>query len=106
MVEEKIIVIGDDEIITMLGLIGIDGIILEEPSDFLKVFHQLTNDLTISMIIIAVDLPEKTFDLLIDYKLNKRRPFIFYMPNIFNLRENSKDFFLNKIFGSISKLIL
>ena len=106
MVEQKIMVIGDDEIITMLGLIGIDGIVLEESGKFLNLFHQLINDLSVSMIIIAVDLPEKTIDFLIDYKLNKRRPLIFYMPNIFNLSEDSRDFFINKIFGSINKLIL
>ena len=99
-------VIGDDEIITMLGLIGIDGIVLEETSNFMKIFQELINNMAISMIIIAMDLPDSVIDYLIDFKLNKRRPFVFYMPNIFTLNEDSKDFFINKIFGSINKLLL
>lgn len=106
MVEQKIMVIGDDEIITMLGLIGIDGIVLEETGNFMKIFQQLVSDLSISMIIIAADLPDNVIDFLIDFKLNRRRPFIFYMPNIFTLKADSKDFFINKIFGSINKLLL
>jgi vacuolar-type H+-ATPase subunit F/Vma7 len=105
MVEQKIFAIGDDETITMFGLIGIDGIALEDPGDFLKEFHKVANDVSISMIIIVIDLPDNIIDFLIDYKLNKRRPFIFYMPDIFNLQESNKDYVLNKAYTAINKLV-
>ena len=105
MVEQKIFVIGDDETVTMLGLIGINGIALQESEDFLKIFQKVVSDVSISMVIIMSDLPDDIIDFLIDYKLNKRRPFIFYMPDIFNLQKESKDYILNKIYGAINKLI-
>ncbi|NHJ24421.1 MAG: hypothetical protein EAX89_07600 [Candidatus Lokiarchaeota archaeon] len=105
MVEQRIFALGDDETVTMLGLIGIDGITLEDTGDFLKEFNKLTNDQSISMIIIVIDLPNDIIDYLIDYKLNKRRPFIFYMPDIFNLQEDSKEYILNRVYGAINKLV-
>ncbi|MFW9950119.1 MAG: V-type ATP synthase subunit F [Candidatus Thorarchaeota archaeon] len=105
MVEQKIFVLGDDETVTMLGLIGIDGIALEDTGDFLKEFNRLVNDTSISMIIIVLDLPDDIIEFLIDYKLNKRRPFIFYIPDIFNLQEEFKDRILNNVYGAFNKLI-
>ncbi len=105
MVEQRIFALGDDETVTMLGLIGIDGIALEDTGDFLKKFNKLTNDQSISMIIIVIDLPNDIIDYLIDYKLNKRRPFIFYVPDIFNLQEDSKEYILNRVYGAINKLV-
>ncbi len=106
MPEQKIFVIGNDETVTMLELIGIDGLILSENDDFLKEFNKITNDPSISLIIIAIDLPEKIVDYLIDFKLNRRIPFIFYIPDIFNIEPKAMDLLINRIYRSIGKILI
>ena len=44
MPEQKIHVIGYDEIVLLLGLLGIEGTILESSEQFMPTFNQLTND--------------------------------------------------------------
>ncbi|MFX1572943.1 MAG: V-type ATP synthase subunit F [Promethearchaeota archaeon] len=105
MPEQKIYVLGKDEIVTMLGLLGIEGKVINENDDFLKEFNNLVSNPSIIMIIIALDLADDTIDFLIDFKLNIRKPFIFYLPNIFQLDDDSKDLFLTKINESIRGIL-
>ena len=105
MPEQKIHVLGSDEIVLLLGLLGIEGTIIEQDEEFLKKFDNLTNDSSISMIIIAIDLSENIIDFLIDFKINRRKPFIFYMPDIFTIDEGKNDMLLKKVYESIEKIL-
>jgi len=105
MPNQKICVIGDEEIVLLLGLLGIDGIILENANNFLKEFNKLVNDLTIGMVLIAMELPEETTRILFDFKLNNRRPFIFILPNVFKLNIEEKNIFFAKIENVLKKII-
>ncbi|MFX1317444.1 MAG: hypothetical protein ACFE9T_16400, partial [Promethearchaeota archaeon] len=77
----------------------------KENDDFLKEFNNLVNDPQIFMIIISLDLSDTILDFLIDFKINKRKPFIFYIPDIFNLDNSSKNLFLTRVYESINKII-
>jgi vacuolar-type H+-ATPase subunit F/Vma7 len=105
MSEQKIHVIGDDESVLMFGLLGIEGTILSENENFRKEFNKLINDAKIDMIIVALDLPEDMIEFLVDFKLNKRKPFVFYLPDIFNLDLEQKDILLKKVYESIGKIL-
>lgn len=105
MSEQKIHVLGYDYIVSMLGLLGIDGTVVKENDDFQKEFNNLINNPSINMIIISLKLPSYIEDFLVNFKLNKRKPFIFYLPEIFNLEVITKDLFLNKIYESIGNIL-
>ncbi|MHA1489617.1 MAG: V-type ATP synthase subunit F [Promethearchaeota archaeon] len=106
MSENKIHIIGDNEIISMLGLLGTEGTIITEITDFMKEFNKLINNSSISMIIIAMNLPENLIDFLIDFKLNRRKPFLFYLPDLFSMSDDNKDIFISKIYESLGKLLI
>lgn len=105
MSEQKIHVLGYDYIVSMLGLLGIEGTVIKESDDFQKEFSDLIKKPTIDMIIISLKLPSEIEDFLLNFKLNKRKPFIFYLPEIFNLDVIPKDLFLDKIYESIGKIL-
>ncbi|TXT61592.1 MAG: ATP synthase (F/14-kDa) subunit [Promethearchaeota archaeon] len=105
MPEKRIHIIGTDDIVLMLGLLGMEGTTVENSSDFMKEFERLTEDSSISLIIIAIDLPEDIIDQLINFKLNNRRPFIFYLPNIFKEEIDERGALLKNIYGSIERLL-
>ena len=105
MPDQKIHVLGNDEIVSMLGLLGLEGTVIKEHKEFLKEFSTLANNPQIIMIIISLDLPENLIDFLIDFKLNRRKPFIFYLPDIFTLDSESENLFLTKIYETISKIL-
>jgi vacuolar-type H+-ATPase subunit F/Vma7 len=103
MPEQKIIVIGDEEIIILLGLFGIEGIPMKSDVDFIKTFESLTLNDEIGMIIIALDLSEENSNYLIDFKTNKHSPFILYLPDIF--KENlDRDVLFKGLFKTINKI--
>lgn len=105
MSDQEIYVIGYDEIVLLLGLLGIQGSVLENSDEFMEIFKNLINNPSIGMIIIALELPSDIIDYLIDFKLNNRRPFIFYLPDIFQLNIEKNNIFLKKISKTISNII-
>lgn len=105
MVDQKIHVLGYDEIVLMLGLLGIEGTTVENVNDFMQIFNDLIKKPTIGMIIIAIDLPDDITEFLIDFKLNNRRPFIFFLPDLFETNIEKEDVLINKILIIIGKLI-
>lgn len=105
MSEEKIHIIGNDECVLMFGLLGIEGTITNENENFMKQFNKLINDTKIDMIIVALDLSEDIIEYLVDFKLNKRKPFVFYLPDIFNLDLEQKDILLGKVYESIGRIL-
>lgn len=105
MVGQKIHVIGSDEIVILLGLIGIEGTVIEDSNDFLSIFNNLKKNTSIGMIIIAIPIPIDLVDFIIDFKLNNKTPFIFYLPDIFQINIENEDIFYKKILESIGKII-
>jgi len=105
MPEQKIHVIGNDEIVLLLGLLGIDGTILESSEQFMPIFNQLIDNPSIGMIIIGLDLNEEIINYLVDFKLNNRIPLVYLLPDIFKTDVDDMDIFLNIIRNSIGKII-
>ncbi|MFW9937533.1 MAG: V-type ATP synthase subunit F [Candidatus Thorarchaeota archaeon] len=105
MPEQQIHVIGTDEIITLLGLLGINGTVIDDNKDFMKQFNELVENPAIYLIIIALDLPNNIIETLIDFKLNRRKPFIFYLPNLFTSNHETKDLFISKVSKSLGKIL-
>ena len=106
MFDEEVHVIGDEDIVLMLGLMGLKGTIVDNQEDFLKKFNDLINRPKIGMIIIALQLPHEVIDFLLDFKLNNRSPFIFILSDVFQPNIERDDIILNKIFDAISDIVL
>ena len=106
MADQEILVISnDDDIVLLLGLLGVSSHLISGTEGFLNEFNKIIKNPSIGIIIIALELPSDVIDYLIDFKLNNRRPFVFYLPNIFQSEVEKNNVFLNKIFKSISKII-
>jgi len=105
MPDQKIYVLGSEDIVLLFGLLGIEGNIIENTEDFLKIFNKIIKDPLIAMIIISINLPDDVIEFLIDFKLNNRSPFIFFLPDIFEPDIETKDKVLNKIQKSIMEII-
>ena len=106
MPEENIHIIGYDEIVLLYELLGIDGTILDDPNNFLDEFNKLIKKPSIGIIFIALNLPDNIIDYLIDFKLNNKKPFIYYIPDIFEPKIEQEDPFLKKISKIIGKIII
>jgi len=105
MADQEVIILGSEEHVLMLAMLGIEGKIIEKSEEFLKVFRDLINKPSIGMIIIALDLPKDITNYLIDFKINNRRPFIFVMPDLFKTEIDKEDLVLNRILDAISDII-
>ena len=62
MLDQKVHVLGDDDIVLMLGLLGIQGTIIETGDSFLEIFNNLIKDTSIGMVIIALQLSNSDYD--------------------------------------------
>ncbi|MBY9017717.1 MAG: hypothetical protein KGD66_02695 [Candidatus Lokiarchaeota archaeon] len=103
MVEQKIFVIGNEEIVIFLGLFGIEGISMEDDREFMKIFDSLTLNTSIGMLIIALDLSEENSRYLIDFKTSKHSPFILYLPDLFR-EDADRDVLFKGLFKTIHKI--
>lgn len=103
MPEQKIFIIGDEENVILLGLFGVEGIIMEDDKEFMQIFNSIIIDDSIGLLIVALDLSEENSSYLIDFKTNNHSPFIFYLPNLF--RENpERDVLFKGLFKTINKI--
>ena len=105
MPEDKIHVIGYDEIVLMLGLLGIDGTPIEEEGNFRKVFDDLSSNPSIGMILIAMDLDDELREFLFEFKINHRKPVIFIIPDIFREDPEDPGVLMSNIYKSIDKFL-
>jgi vacuolar-type H+-ATPase subunit F/Vma7 len=106
MFDKEIFVIGDEDVVLMLGLLGIEGTTVENQEEFHKVFNNLINQPKIGMILIILRLPNETIDFLLNFKLNNKEPFIFILPDVFQPNIERVDVLLNKISNAISDIEL
>ena len=93
MPDQKIFVIGEEETVLMLGLLGIEGTVLENNSEFLPLFNEIVKKPSIGMILIAYNLTEEQFQSVIAYKTTNIRPFIYYLPEVFGEGDKRQDVF-------------
>lgn len=105
MTDQKIYAIGFEEFILMMGLLGIEGHIIENPNEFQELFNKLIKDENIGMIIISLNLSEDDIQYLIEFKLNNIKPFVFYLPDILGRASDDQNVILSKILKSIGKII-
>jgi vacuolar-type H+-ATPase subunit F/Vma7 len=103
--DQEVVIIGNEEHVLMLAMLGIEGIIVENSEDFLKIFRDLIKKPSIGMILIALELPKDIVNYLIDFKINNRRPFIFIMPDLFKTEIDKEDLVLNRILDAVSDII-
>ena len=102
MTGQKIHIIGKDDIVILLGLLGIEGTVVNDDNEFLNQFELLTNNNSVGMIIVALNLSPEILDYIIDFKLNNRKPFVYYLQDIF---QSDSDMIFNRIKESIGKII-
>ncbi|MHA2392322.1 MAG: V-type ATP synthase subunit F [Promethearchaeota archaeon] len=105
MVDQEVFIIGDEDIVLMLGLLGLNGIVVEGEEEFLKKFNELTKQTRIGMILIATPLSGEIINYLLEFKLNNRKPFIFMLPDVFQPNVDVNDPIYNKIYESISDIV-
>lgn len=105
MADQEVVIIGSEEHVLMLAMLGIEGIIVEKSEEFLKIFRDLIKKPSIGMILIALELPKDIVNYLIDFKINNRRPFIFIMPDLFKTEIDKEDLVLNRILDAVSDII-
>ncbi|MHA1525489.1 MAG: V-type ATP synthase subunit F [Promethearchaeota archaeon] len=98
-------VIGEEDTVILLSLLGIEGTVINQKNEFLKEFNKVIRNPSIGMVIIAVDLDSNLIDYLTEYKLNNKKPFIFSLPDIFNPNIEEDEMFIEEISKSIGKII-
>ena len=105
MPDEKIHVIGYDEIVSLFGLLGIEGTVVDNKEEFIKIFENLTKRSSIAMIIINMELSDEVLEYIMDFKINNRIPFIYLLPDIFQPDIRSHDKIYDKIHELIEEII-
>lgn len=101
----EIHVIGEEDTVILLSLLGIEGTIINQKNEFLKEFNKVIRKPSIGMVIIAVDLDSNLIDYLTEYKLNNKKPFIFSLPDIFNPNIEENEMFIEEISKSMGNII-
>lgn len=104
--QQKIHIIGYDELVILMGLLGVDGTVVEDSDQFMEVFEKVTENPSISIILIAMDLPDQIIKYLIDFKLNNTKPFIYMMPDIFQKEIDERSIFLKKVYKQHGNLLI
>ncbi|NVM45146.1 MAG: hypothetical protein HWN79_09525 [Candidatus Lokiarchaeota archaeon] len=105
MVEEKIHVIGYEEIVSLFGLLGIEGTVVNHEDDFLRMFEDIIKKPSIVMVIVNMDLSDDLFEYLLDFKTNNKIPFIYLLPDIFQQDVTKHDKIFDLIYDLIQELI-
>ncbi len=105
MARQKIHILGEEDIVLLFGLLGIDGTIIENSEVFLKTFDTLIKESSIGMIIIFMELPDEIIDHILEFKISNKSPFVYLVPNIFQSDIENRDIFYNKIYESIEQII-
>lgn len=86
----RIFVLAEEEIVILFGLLGIKGIILENPLEFYIEFEKVIQDPQVELIIISENIFEQNLQLLLDFKVSRNKPIIIEVPN-FIKKEKRED---------------
>lgn len=104
MTEQKIHILGEEEIVSMLGLLGLEGSIIENEENFIRHFTELVKKPSIGMLIIASRLSQNIIEFLLEFKQNNRFPFIFILPDIFQPNIEKEDIIFNIINNAVGNI--
>lgn len=105
MLDQRIHILGEEDIVIMLGLLGIEGTVIEDRASFLDKFNELKKNPSIGMIIIGLPLSSEEYKFLLDFKLHTKVPLVFILPDMFQPDIDKKDVVRNKIYESIGDII-
>ena len=105
MLDKKIHILGVEDLVVLLGLLGLEGTIINAEENFMKEFNNLIIKPSIGMIIIAMPLNDEVTNFLIDFKLNNKEPFIFMLPEVFQPYIEEEGKIVNKILEAIGDII-
>ncbi len=86
----RIFVLAEEEIVILFGLLGIEGIILENPLEFYIEFEKVIQDPQVELIIISENIFEQNLQLLLNFKVSRNKPIIIEVPN-FIKKEKRED---------------
>lgn len=64
-----------------MRLAGVDGIILHEREEVLKVFKEVTQDPSIGIILLTEKIVDMVQDEVMDYKIKNKKPLIIEIPD-------------------------
>ena len=105
METQRIHIIGEDEIVILLGLLGIEGTVVRDKEEFLNEFLELIKIESIGILLISISLPDEIIDFLLDYKKANKKPFIFLLPDIFQPNIEKEDIVFNKIHDALGDIV-
>jgi len=105
MLDQKLHILGYDDLVLMFGLLGIEGTVIESDESFSEKFKNLVRDNSIGMIIIGLELSPIDLDYLLNFKLNNKQPLIFILPDVFRYEFDKADVIKNKIIDSIGEIL-
>ncbi len=106
MLDQKIHILGEEDLVVLMGLLGLEGTIINSDDQFTAEFNNLIKDPSIGMIIISMPLNDEMIDFLINFKLNNKEPFIFILPDIFEPQIDEKGKITNKILEAIREIVV
>jgi vacuolar-type H+-ATPase subunit F/Vma7 len=106
MVDQKIHILGQEDLVILLGLLGLQGTIINSEDQLTEEFNNLISKPSIGMIVIAMALSDDMIDFLLDFKLNNTRPFIFILPDVFQPHVDEEGKIINKILEAIREIVL
>ena len=90
--------------VSIFGLLGLEGTIVDNELDFLKLFTELIKNPSIGMIIIALRLSDNMIEYLLDFKQNNRIPFVFILPDVYQPNIEKEGIIFNKIIDAIGHI--
>ena len=102
---EKIHILGVEDLVILLGLLGLEGTIINTEENFIKEFNDLIKKPSIGMIVIAMPLNDDLTNILIDFKINNKEPFIFILPDVFQPHIEEEGKIVDKILEAIGDII-
>ena len=105
MLDKKIHILGVEDLVVLLGFLGLEGTIINNKENFIKEFNDLIRKPSIGMIVIAMPLNDELTNFLIDFKLNKKEPFIFILPEVFQPQIEEEGKIVDKILEAIGDII-
>jgi vacuolar-type H+-ATPase subunit F/Vma7 len=105
MLDQKIHILGQEDFVILLSLLGLEGTIINSEDKFLEEFNKLIKKPSIGMVIIAIALSDEKINFLLNFKLNNKKPFIFILPDVFQPHIEEEGKIINKILEAIGEIV-
>jgi len=105
VLDQKIHILGEEDLVVLLGFLGLEGTIINTEDQFTTEFNNLIKNPSIGMIVISMPLNDEMIDFLINFKLNNKQPFIFILPDVFQPHIEEEGKIVNKILEAIREIV-